>query len=269
MAAVIELLLLPTELWDLGSLNGTASMNFIRLLLITLHGFLLLLCLSKWKRLAVLERWGMVGLYLVLAAVGLWKSFTWPFLGACILVLVVLLFYALQGWKEGEEASPAARSKTKIWMWTTAAMALGFFLFVSIWTVCRVRSFSTPTYDFGLFAQMFYNMKEWGLPMTTLERDGLLSHFHVHVSPIYYLMLPLYCLVPVPETLQVLQAAVLALAVIPMWKLGKGLPDWQRMLLCGILLLYPALSGGTGYDLHENCFLTPLILWLFYCLEEK
>ena len=29
-----------------------------------------------------------------------------------------------------------------------------------------------PTYDFGIFAQMFHSMRTTGLPITTLERDG-------------------------------------------------------------------------------------------------
>lgn len=42
--------------------------------------------------------------------------------------------------------------------------------------------------------------------MTTCERDRVLSHFAVHVSPIYYLFLPFYALFPSPVTLEVLQA---------------------------------------------------------------
>ncbi|MBQ1371558.1 MAG: DUF2079 domain-containing protein, partial [Oscillospiraceae bacterium] len=114
-------------------------------------------------------------------------------------------------------------------------------------------------------------MKKTGLPLTTLERDGLLSHFRVHVSPIWYLMLPFYWIVPQPATLQILQAAILASSVIPLWKLCKlhGLPAFLRLLLCSALLLYPALSGGTSYDVHENCFLTPLLLWLLYEIDCK
>ena len=146
-----------------------------------------------------------------------------------------------------------------------------FFLFVSVWTVCRVRSFSVPPYDFGIFAQMFHSMKTTGLPITTLERDGALSHFAVHVSPIYYLLLPFYCIVPRPATLQVLQAAVLASAVIPLWLLGRhhNLPPMLRFGMCLLLLLYPAYAGGTSYDIHENAFLTPLLLWLFYGIDRR
>ena len=49
-----------------------------------------------------------------------------------------------------------------------------------------------------------------GLPVTTCERDRVLSHFAVHVSPIYYLFLPFYALFPSPVTLEVLQALLLA-----------------------------------------------------------
>lgn len=41
------------------------------------------------------------------------------------------------------------------------------------------------------------------------------------------------------------------------------------MLTCAMLLLYPAFSGATSYDIHENCFLTPLIFWLFYGIDKK
>ncbi len=105
--------------------------------------------------------------------------------------------------------------------------------------------------------------------MTTLERDGLLSHFSVHVSPVFYVLLPFYTLAPTPATLQVLQAAVLTSAAIPLWKLGKyhGLSSANCVLLISLLFLYPTYAGGTSYDIHENCFLTPLILWLFYGLD--
>ena len=36
-----------------------------------------------------------------------------------------------------------------------------------------------------------------------------------------------------------------------------------------MLLLLPTTAGGTSYDLHENCFLLPLILWMLYGIEKK
>ncbi|MBQ7871111.1 MAG: DUF2079 domain-containing protein [Oscillospiraceae bacterium] len=269
-AVTLEFYLLPGELRDLEGLEGLARMSLSRVLLLTCAGTLLLWGLSRRRSTAGLERWMLAGLFGALTVAALCSAFTWAFLGACVLILVGLVVYALRGWNKGPE--PAARGReSRTALWLTVGLTLAFFLLVSAWTVGRVRSFSAPTYDFGIFSQMFHNMKTTGLPVTTLERDGALSHFKVHLSPIWYLLLPFYCLVPRPETLQVLQAAVLASAVIPLWKLGAhhGLSGWQRMLLCGALLLYPAFAGGTGYDIHENCFLTPLLLWLFYGVDRK
>lgn len=265
--AAAEYLVLPGKLQDLRDLAGLAEMALYRVLIGTVIVAGLLLCINAKS----LQRWVATGAFLALSCFALIRSFSWPFLGGCVLTAGGLAVYSFWGW----DASCIPRRKTKpaskLSVWLTVAFSLLFFLIVSIWTVCRVRSFSAPSYDFGIFSQMFYNMKTTGLPMTTLERDGVLSHFRVHISPIYYFMLPFYCLVPRPETLQVLQAAVITSSVIPLWKIGKhhGLSGTQRMLLCILLLLLPGFSGGVGYDLHENCFLTPLLLWVFYAIDRK
>ena len=271
IAAAFEYCLLPNAFRDLTQLGGLAQMSLPRVAGITCGVTLLLLLVSHFVDTEKFERWGLVAAYSVLAFAALKASFTVPFFLICVAVLAVLIVYGICGWNHSKEPAPAPRKTRKVYIWVTAGLSAAFFFFVCAWTVGRVYCFSTPTYDFGIFSQMFYNMGKSGLPMTTVERDGLLSHFAVHVSPIYYLMLPVYWLFPYPATLQVLQAAVLASAVIPLWKIAKhhGLSGGARMLLCGLLFLYPAFAGGTSYDIHENCFLTPLILWLFYGIDRK
>lgn len=270
-AVLIEYLLLPFELRDLDRLNGLAEMSLMRIVCITCTGMILLWMASRCVNTAKAERWILVGVISALAAVTLYSSFTWAFLVVCVLIVSVAVIYGILGWDASAEVIAMPKKSHKAFLWITAGLSICFFLFVSVWTVGRIYSFSTPTFDFGIFSQMFYHMKESGLPMTTVERDGLLSHFYVHVSPIWYFLLPFYALIPTPATLQVLQAAVITSAVIPLWKIGKhhGLSGVARMLLCAVLLLYPAFTGGTSYDIHENCFLTPLILWLFYGIDKK
>ena len=270
IAASFEYWILGTELGDLSGLDGIAAMSPRRMLGLGAGVFLLLWFFRKRlpKR---CQRCILAVAFGLLAGRALITSFTWPLLIACLLILGSVCVYAVRGWN-GEWSPAAIRSgENKDFALATAGAAVLFFLFVSVWTVCRVRSFMVPTYDFGIFAQMFHSMKTTGLPITTLERDGALSHFAVHVSPIYYLLLPFYCIVPRPATLQVLQAAVLASAVIPLWLLGRhhNLPPATRFGLCLLLLLYPAYSGGTSYDIHENAFLTPLLLWLFYGIDRR
>lgn len=271
LAVLTEYLLLPSELRDLAELEGLAQMSFIRVIAITFVVAVLLFAVSCLLNIRKMERWSIVAVFAVLTVVALTATTNLAFLVVLNFILVVLVVYAAYGWDKSPELVSKPKKAHKAYTCITVGLSVAFFLFVSAWTVGRVYSFNSPTFDFGIFSQMFYNMKETGLPMTTVERDGLLSHFAVHVSPIYYLMLPFYLLAPTPATLQVLQAAVITSAVIPLWKIGKhhGLTGAQRMLICAVLLLYPAFSGGTSYDIHENCFLTPLIFWLFYGIDKK
>ncbi|MBR5272538.1 MAG: DUF2079 domain-containing protein [Clostridia bacterium] len=150
-------------------------------------------------------------------------------------------------------------------------VAVAFTFFVGIVTVCRYLSYTAPNFDFGIFCQMFHNMKETGLPNTTCERDFLLSHFGVHVSPIYYLILPFYAIFPSPVTLQVVQAVILGSSVIPLYLLCRkyNLSHKIIALISIMYMAYPALSGGAMYDIHENCFLPALLLWMFYFFEKE
>ena len=271
VAITVEYVLLPKDLRNLAEVDGLAQMSIVRVGCIALGMMILLLCLSRFDSCARIERIGIAVTFAGLAITTLISSFTWPFLVACLLIFAVLVVFAILGRTRTPEPTVVSAKTSKIPLWFTIGLSVAFFLFVCAWSVGRVYSFSTPTYDFGIFAQMFHNMKEGGLPLTTLERDGLLSHFAVHVSPIYYLLLPFYWLFPTPATLQVLQTAVITSAVIPLWLIGKhhGLSGAQRMLICTMWMLYPAFAGGTSYDIHENCFLTPLLLWVLYGIDRK
>lgn len=271
LAAGLEFAKLPGAARTLEGLEALAWMSPGRMVMAAAVVFLMSCVIFYLIQNEVVERWLVTASFAALAVLSLTASFTWAFGAVCLLVLGVLTVYALRGWDRTSEAHGVSPEKAGIYGWLTALGALAFFGIVSAWTVCRIYSFSTPTFDFGIFAQMFHSMKTTGLPITTVERDGPLSHFAVHVSPIYYLLLPFYALVPIPATLQVLQAVVLASAVIPLWKIGKhhGLSPLPRMLACLMLLFYPAYAGGTSYDIHENAFLTPLILWLLYGMDRR
>lgn len=142
---------------------------------------------------------------------------------------------------------------------------------IALLGVLRYKNFAAPNFDFGIWCNMFYNMKETGLAMVTCERDMLLSHFAVHISPVYYLLLPFYCLFPSPLTLQIGQAVVLAAGVIPVFLLARHfkLSNQQTVVASALYAFFPAISAGCSFDLHENCFLPLFLLFTFYFYEIK
>lgn len=187
---------------------------------------------------------------------------------AVMLVMAIVLIYATE--KKCFSFIKAEFHSGIMWG-AVGIIALIFGFFVAGIGVYRYLTYSAPNFDFGLFCNMFYNMAETGAPNVTSERDMLLSHFAVHFSPIYYLMLPFYAIFPSPITLQILQAVVVYSGIVPVVLIArkKGLSNKLTVLVATVYAAYPALSAGCFYDLHENCFLVPLLLWVFYFFESE
>ena len=258
----------------------------------------------KKEILVVAERWLMPVLFALLAIPALISSYTLPFLIAVFAVFAILLVYAAFGWdgpkeeersgapeeghqrtagKERSGSAPVQAGKSsapkggflKRHPWflpgiLVGVLALAVFTFQTLWTVARVLYFKCPTYDMGIAAQMYHSMLKNGSMVTTVERSGALSHLKVHFILVYYLWLPFYAIVPHPATLQVMQAATLVASIVPMWLLLKKhfRSVWLAAGIAAIFLLYPPLSMGISYDVHENCFLPVLILWLLWALDS-
>ncbi len=187
----------------------------------------------------------------------------------CLAVSVVYALFVLYFLQQNRELLAAWHPGRRTVLICAALFALLTCTVIALITCLRYRTFSSPNYDFGLFCNMFYHMKKCGLPLSTSERDVLLSHFAVHISPVYYLLLPFYAVFPSPLTLQIGQAVALAAGIIPVLLLAKRFRlSAKATILCAALYcFYPALSAGTFYDLHENCFLPLFLLFTFWFFE--
>ena len=187
------------------------------------------------------------------------------YLVGILAVLAVSITYAASHTRTFAEIN-----ETKIVVIIYIIAAVFYMLIAGTFTVLRYVNYSAPGFDFGIWAQMFHNMKTTLEPVTTVERNMTLSHFAVHFSPIYYLYLPFYFFFPYPVTLQVLQVITVASGIIPVYLLCKkfGLSKSATACFGIIFALFPTVATGCYYDLHENCFLIPLILWLFYAIEK-
>ncbi len=218
---------------------------------------------------------------------GAWFIYAMPMLAAnhsnvwmltgLLFLMALLTYFVLRDtkllWSEKESLQRLrlpARFEKPAFAVLVALLSLASVILLAIIGVYRYLAYYSPCFDFGIFAQMFESMRTTFLPITTCERYGELSHFAVHLSPIYYVLLPLYCLFPSPITLAISQALVVGSSVIPLVLIARRMEftRWQSVALGACIAFFPALHGGTFYDLHENCFLTPLILWLFYFIER-
>ena len=190
------------------------------------------------------------------------------FLLAVIFAYALFLFYFLQ---KNDLLFDRLKIHSGIALGIVGALGLASAAIIGVTTCLRYMTFTSPNFDFGLFVNMFHNMKETGLPLVSSERDVLLSHFVVHISPIYYTMRPVYFLFPSAMTLQICQALLVASGIVPTVLIARHLKmsNLSQMAIALIYAAYPATAMGCFYDFHENCFLLPLLLWVFYFFEKE
>lgn len=263
----------------IGDLQFVAQSNFVlNILLIALFGILIGMVYYKKDFVARLIMFVSVYLFLVLSAVeGYEQQWTMTtknpigdicFFGMLCFVAVLAFLYVKEDVFKVFRFLEIDKIKAKV-----IFIIIGIFLFtfVATVTVYRYITYSNSTFDFGIFAQMYEYMKQTGAINTTVERNTLLSHFGVHFSPIFYIALPIYFIFPSPVTVQIIQAIMVALPVIPLVLLCRQykMSHWMSVAVVLLYSLYPATAGGTFYDIHENCFLTFFILLTIYAVEKK
>ena len=232
-------------------------------------GMLVLGVLQQHQRGMAMAVAGVVACFSLLAAINAPSDIILA-LGLSLPVYVVLL------WAFKPERNPFLRAHNMP-MWTTHLVAvLLFVVFTAVmayYSILRLRVFNATTFDLGIFAQMFEFARHTGRMLTTVERNQLLSHFAIHVSPIYYLVLPFYLLVPRIETLLVIQAAAVGAGVFAVRGIAQHLFGKSPRLIimsCLLFIFNPAFSSGLLFDFHENKFLTVLVLWaIYFMLKQK
>ena len=249
------------------SAKYAADINFPMFICFVVLVFISLSILGKYKIFTWIETYSPMVLITIYGYITIEYSGSITYVTGIAVFLAVAIFYAVN---KSTKFFDIKRKTTVIVIY--AVSALLFILYVGSIAVLRYTLYRNPNYDFGIWTQMFYYMKKCFKPLTTCERQniGLMSHFKVHFSPIYYFYLPFYMVFPYPVTLNLLQVFTIISGLVPVMLLckRKNLSKAATATFGVMFAIFPAIACGTFYDLHENCFLLPLILWLFYFLEK-
>lgn len=160
-----------------------------------------------------------------------------------------------------------SKKKTYIMFGILMLLVILFSMFFSSFFY---KSFACDTWDFGIYAQMYEYMRKTGVMYTTVERDILVNHLNIHFSPVYYLGLPLYFLIPSPYTVQCIEAIMIALPLLAILLLCRHykLSNWITAAVALIYVFYPVTIGEHAFFIHENCFLTFFLLMTIWAIEK-
>ncbi len=153
--------------------------------------------------------------------------------------------------------------------WSMVAMLIAFNLFFMGYGLQKHHAFQTAGYDLGIWDQKIWNMLH-GRPFVITTQIEVNISLGDHVDPIIsFLLLPIYSILPSPQTLIIFQVLWVSLGAIPMYALAKQKfgDELTGLLFAAVYLLFPALQSAVISDFHGTTIATPLLavaLWAMY-----
>lgn len=150
-------------------------------------------------------------------------------------------------------------------------LTVGFFYYMSYYTVLRHLQLETRAYDLGVYDNTFWNLLrgEWFYSSPCLGMRG--SQIMYHATFTAYVLLPFYALYQRAESLLIIQAALCALAAVPLYGLVRrrlGSP-WMGVAFVAAYFLYAPGHGSIFYDFHFLTISPFFVLTTLYFFETR
>ena len=139
---------------------------------------------------------------------------------------------------------------------TVIAGACLYTAHFSALTIAHHRNFGSSAFDLGGWDNLMWNIVHRGNGEPVLGSTPFMgpaaSHLARHATFFAYVIAPVYALAPRPETLLVLQAAMLGAAAVPLFLYARRhIPPWTAALVAWLYLIYPPLHGANLYDFNS------------------
>jgi hypothetical protein len=160
-----------------------------------------------------------------------------------------------RAWLDALERSPGRT------LWIAAGAVGAVLLWVSL---LRHWAFQSHGHDLGIFTNAIWNLTHGNGYVSSVK--GGINLFSDHQSPLFWVLAPLFWLIPRPETLLFAQAFGLAAGGPALFYLGRacfGRSHWASAALPWLYWSYLPLRNANAFDFHPEVFMLPLFLWAF------
>ncbi len=188
------------------------------------------------------------------------------------LVAAALLASLATGWARPEDIFLALLAALALRLWARPApvpdlrprrvVAVGVIAYACVFTfvtVSRHVTFDTHALDLGYYVQLVWSLATGRGPRVSLPE---MHAWGDHLSPILYLLVPIFWVTPGPVALLVAQSVALALGGVATFALARRrLGDERPAAAFAVLyLLNPSLHGINVRDFHAAALAIPLLL---------
>jgi len=149
------------------------------------------------------------------------------------------------------------------------AVGVGLYaVYFSFVTQTRHWTFRTHALDLAYYVQLTWNLARGAGPRVSLPE---MHAWGDHFSPIMYLFVPAFWLVPGPVVLLIAQSIALGLGALAVFGIAaRRLGDERPAAVFAVLyLLHPSLHGINVRDFHSAALTIPLLLAAIYFVEAE
>lgn len=168
---------------------------------------------------------------------------------------------ALLAWQARSGAPPGLGAPRRLGRWIVPGLAVLYGAGLCVLTLTRHQNLQTYGCDLGIFDNVLWNTRHgrW-MYSSILGR----SFFGEHASPILLLLVPLHALWPDPRMLLAVQAAALAWAGLPIYRVAaRQLGPSAGLVVLFLYFAYPPLQGVYLFDFHEVALAVPLLAYAY------
>jgi uncharacterized membrane protein len=165
---------------------------------------------------------------------------------------------------DASTASWRARHAVNALAWGLAAALFAIYAALAI---RDQRLMLTGGYDLGIFDEAVRLYAHGHLPNAPLKGFDLLGD---HFSPIWAVLAPIYRLFPSAYTLLLAQAALMAVAAVPLvrWA-AREIGLWTAASVGTCYGLSWGIASAAGFDVHEVAFAVPMLAFSATALGQR
>lgn len=172
--------------------------------------------------------------------------------------------------QKGWQAKPVWKGGAAPWTLAVLAAMLLFAVLAAATVVQRHHDYRTYRNDMGNMVQVVDNTAHGRILRMTANNGDQINRLASHMDPILALFALPWLLWPDPAMLLIVQAALVAIAAWPVYRLALlALGDQAAAVLCAVaVLLYPPLQFAALDEFHPVTLAIPFLLFAFLYLEE-
>lgn len=158
------------------------------------------------------------------------------------------------------------RAPGSAWVWVLAA---GLFALYATVSIRRHQRLLSTGFDLGIVEQAVRSYSVGDPPIVEVRGPGA-NLFGDHFTPLFALLGPLYRVFPSPLTLLIVQALLLALAVVPIARYAQRTLGRTAAVVVGFGYgLSWGIAQAVGFDVHDVMFAVPLLACCAVALAER